>query len=380
MYVGSRTLEGGGVISQFRVGSDGVLHPLSPPTVRTGQDPHLLVADPRGHFLYAVVEDAHTALYQYRIRPDGTLAPLAPPTVPFGGTRRRLVDDFTALTFAPDGRYAYALIGNPYTVEGMNHGRAIVYRASGGGALTQVPGEDLTDLQGPWSLAFLPSGRYAYLLTGGTSDLGNSGNLHIYQVGPDGGLVPGPAQLSQTNPYSNPDTVLADPSGRYVYVSTDSFLQQYAVGAGGVLIPTFQMSGATSYPVSDGDGSLLFMLSRLPEHENTPGFSAVLETVRVDIAGHLTPRRYWMHADGSLQVDPIPRDQWERCGYALVLRPTPDGRMLYALRPGANYVKPFNYSCVYSYAVDPATGALQAAHPLVKVPDAVSMVLIPEGP
>ena len=70
-------------VSQFQIGPDGALVPLSPPTVISGSQPGPLAFDPGGHYAY-VLDEKDAAVGQYRIGADGGLSPLTPAQIPCG--------------------------------------------------------------------------------------------------------------------------------------------------------------------------------------------------------------------------------------------------------------------------------------------------------
>jgi 6-phosphogluconolactonase (cycloisomerase 2 family) len=76
-----------GAVSQYAIGADGGLTALSPTTIAAGMNPSYVVVDPSGRFVYCANEgDGSTPseISQYAIGADGTLAPLTPPTVTAG--------------------------------------------------------------------------------------------------------------------------------------------------------------------------------------------------------------------------------------------------------------------------------------------------------
>ena len=98
-------------ISRYRLGADGSLsfafdpktsdagHAASSPTLGAGSD--ALVTSPDGRFLYAGCAGDNT-VSQFRIGDDGVLSPLSPPKVPAGKFLRHLLID-------PKGRFLYAV-------------------------------------------------------------------------------------------------------------------------------------------------------------------------------------------------------------------------------------------------------------------------------
>ena len=77
---------GDGTISQFRANPNGTLTPLNPPAVKAWPRCHSLAADPSGRFLYVLsaleFSCRDCVVSQFRIGNDGGLTPLSPSTVP----------------------------------------------------------------------------------------------------------------------------------------------------------------------------------------------------------------------------------------------------------------------------------------------------------
>lgn len=79
-----------GTVSQFRASPNGALTPLTPPCVKAYLRCHSLAADPEGRFLYVLSglqwSRRKCLISQFRIGPDGRLTPLSPPRVPLAET------------------------------------------------------------------------------------------------------------------------------------------------------------------------------------------------------------------------------------------------------------------------------------------------------
>jgi 6-phosphogluconolactonase (cycloisomerase 2 family) len=217
-----------GVVSQFHIGDDGVLIPLSPPTVPVVQrpgpwysvHPGTLLMDPKGRFLY------NLAGALYAIGPDGRLAvlPPSPPDVCY--------------TVSPDGQLT-ALPKPPSTA---------LYAVSPDGRLTTqsqlLPGPATPDGGHYRAVALSPSSRFAFVLT--STSLTSVDDLVVpTRVAADGALVPLPgAQKPQTPPLSligfrsfNCTTLAVDPTGRFLVVVNHDFLDCFRIGTDGSLTP-----------------------------------------------------------------------------------------------------------------------------------------------
>ena len=165
---------GGGLLSQFSIGLGGVLTPLSPATVATGNVPQAVITDPVGQFSY-VANMADNTVSQYAIGATGALTPLSVPTVPTGNTP-------TAIAIDPKGRYVYVLNSMDNTLS--------QYDLGSGGALTEfdtLPGNggDAFNL-----IVVDPTGHFAYQSNGIV--------LSEYALGPAGVLTPVTENASST--------------------------------------------------------------------------------------------------------------------------------------------------------------------------------------
>ncbi len=90
----------------------------------------------------------------------------------------------------------------------------------------------------PTSVTVDPSGRYVYV-SSETAD-----NVSIYRIGTSGNLIGGLAPVDTGN---TPRFVIADPGGKYVYVANfgDNTFSQYAIGDSGGLAPIAPAEVAT---------------------------------------------------------------------------------------------------------------------------------------
>jgi 6-phosphogluconolactonase (cycloisomerase 2 family) len=70
-------------VSQYTVGADGSLSPMSPATVVTGTTPRFITVDPTGSYAYVANINGNT-VSQYAISTGGALVPMSSPTVATG--------------------------------------------------------------------------------------------------------------------------------------------------------------------------------------------------------------------------------------------------------------------------------------------------------
>ena len=250
---------GGGHLSQFSIGLGGVLTPLSPATVATGNVPQAVITDPVGQFSY-VANMADNTVSQYAIGATGALTPLSVPSVPTGSTP-------TAIAIDPKGRYVYVLnsMDNTLSQYGLGSGGALTplspatvvtgttpvaiavdssgqfvyvansvdgtvsqYAIGSSGALTPLSTPSVTNGSGATSIAVDPAGPFVYLAN-------NTGAMTEYSIGSGGALTE-----FDTLPGNGGDAfnlIVVDPTGHFAYQSNENLLSEYALGPAGVLTP-----------------------------------------------------------------------------------------------------------------------------------------------
>jgi 6-phosphogluconolactonase (cycloisomerase 2 family) len=119
-------------VSEFMIGTGGVLTPLNPASVAAGTEPVYLAFDPTGQYAY---EADYTldfgappgSVSQYTVGTGGQLTPMVTPSVPAG-------DGPAWIAFDPFGKFAYVTnIGN-----GTQPGTVSEYAIGTDGALTLI--------------------------------------------------------------------------------------------------------------------------------------------------------------------------------------------------------------------------------------------------
>jgi 6-phosphogluconolactonase (cycloisomerase 2 family) len=228
LYAGDNT------VSQFRIGDDGVLSPLSPPKVPAQKFPGHLLMDPKGRFLYALSNWGNT---RYVIGPDGrlTVADLMP-AVAWGKDRDHTIVASDVGAIDPTGTFLYACNGLTY-----------VYRLAPDGQVTALPAP-ISGVAGPNggrenAIALSPTGKFAFV---GVSRQNGSAFFDLMvpmRVAQDGTLapIPGQAQTPQTPSYPKGfqpfqcSTLAVDPTGRFLVVLNPGFLDCYRIGPDGSL-------------------------------------------------------------------------------------------------------------------------------------------------
>ncbi len=234
-------------ISQYTIGTDGTLTPMSRSTANAVNEPESIAIDPSDRYAY-VANEGDSTIAQYTIGTDGSLTQMSPwwvrpimnsnGTISMEGTVGRiLVDGTESVAAGPSDRYVYAAnLGNDTVSQ---------FTISPDGELTSMSPVTVAAGSEPWSVAIDPSGRFVYVANKG------DGTVSQYTIGAGGTLTPmNPATVPAG---SEPISVTVDPSGKFVYVTNegDKTVSQYTIGAGGALTPMNPATvSAGLYPLS----------------------------------------------------------------------------------------------------------------------------------
>ena len=244
-------------VSQYAIGSDGSLTPMTMPTVATGSGPAYVTVDPSGKYAYVAntgADDDDGTVSQYIIESDGSLTPMTMPTVGAGNTP-------DSITVDPSGKYAY--VANTGSEE-VDDGNVSQYIIGSDGSLTPMTMPTVAAGKGPDFVAIDPSGNYAYV-----TNL-RSNNISQYTIGVGGALTP--MTTATVVAGSVPWSIAIDPSGKYAYVANfGGGVSQYTIGVDGALSPmvtatvaagvfprwvTVDPSGKYAYVANAGDGTV----------------------------------------------------------------------------------------------------------------------------
>lgn len=244
-------------VAQFRIGNNGVLFPLSPPTVPAHPFPGSLLMDPKGRFLYnlsgtvyaightgrltvtasagndppstndaskdstvvrayfGAINSKGTCLYtsggMSRLASDGEVIALPPPTSglygPNGGNDN-------AIALSPTDNFAF--VGVSTTLSSAFFDKIVPMRVDADGTFIQIPGATQRPVAPPLprpgfqpflckALAVDPSGRFLIVV--------NPGFLDCYRIKSDGSLT----FLSMTEQRGDLTSVSFGPVGSLVY-------------------------------------------------------------------------------------------------------------------------------------------------------------------
>ena len=159
---------GPGTISQYSIGSDGSLTPMSAPTVVSGSGPNALTIDPASKYLY-VANQGDNNVGQYTIGAGGALTAMATPTIT-SGTRP------VGITIDPTGSYVY--------VANYTDGTISQYTVGTGGALTAMSPATVAAGSGVSGLTIDPTGQYLYAANRGATTVSQ------FVIGTGGALTP----------------------------------------------------------------------------------------------------------------------------------------------------------------------------------------------
>lgn len=243
------TSQSANTVSQFRVGTDGGLVPLTPATlpVPASTYPIAIATDPKGRYVYVATYNAPSSISPFAIGPDGTLTPIT--------------DSLTHLTSVPTGSIPESIVVDPtgsYVYVASQTGGIWQYAIQPNGALTQMSPASVTTGANPISIAIGATGKFAYVVnetakTISQYSIGTDGTLTTLL---DGGATP---LVTPTSGAGVPVFIAVDPMGTYAYVvssglgaAINNVVSQYSIGTNGTLSAV--VDGGSS-PVLAGTGT-----------------------------------------------------------------------------------------------------------------------------
>jgi DNA-binding beta-propeller fold protein YncE len=291
LYVANDGVGGSGegvTLSQYSVGSDGTLTPLSPATVPTGDGPTQIAVSPDGKNAYVANFQDGGSVTEYSIASDGTLSLI--------GTLTSGLEFPEGVAVSPDGSSVY--VADPQAGEIFEYNRA-----STGTLTPKSPASVPYDAGYVPDLGFTPDGKYLYVS-------GYNGDIDEYSVGTGGQLSP---LAVPTVPGADNDTaVVVSPNGQNVYVSdcSDDDVYQYSIGSDGELTPLTPATVSTDgcgLPWLTASGSSFYV----PDGGFLEGGQSIYQ-FDVSSTGALTPKSPASVTDSgasSLEAFLIPPDQ-----------------------------------------------------------------------
>lgn len=250
-------------VSPFAIGPDGTLTPITDSlthltSVPTGSIPESIVVDPTGSYVYVASQTG--AVWQYAIQPNGALTQMSPTSVAAGAHP-------ISIAIGATGKFAYVVNETANTISQYSIGTngTLTTLLDGGGAPLA------TSISGAGAPAFItvnPEGTYAYVVSSGSGAATNN-DVSQYSIGTDGTLsavVDGSSSPILVATGTNPDAMVIDPAGQYAYVANynASSISQYSIALNGTLTHTSDVStigGTAAYLATDPNGKYLYATS-----------------------------------------------------------------------------------------------------------------------
>ncbi len=353
-------------------------------TITTGADsPQSIAVDPAGKFAYVASQgcDSDGYVSMYTINPTtGALASIGPP-VPTN-------DEFTdSVTVDPSGKFAY--VASSGDVWDIDFGSVVTYAINPtSGALTSTTGGIIgTGINGTPelfnSMAFDPSGKFAYAADGGAFPAGSFGgdsSVSMYTVNSTTGAL---TSIGMIAAGFGPDSVAVDPAGKFAYVANfnSNDVSMYTIDATTGALASIGTIAAGPGPVSvavDPAGKFAYVANWTYDTEGSVSMYTIDATtgaltfigsiaagtsafsVAVDPAGKFAYVANWSGNDteGSVSmytIDATTGVLTPSGTIATELSPTsivihPSGKFAYVTNSGSNSVS--------MYSIDGATGTL----------------------
>jgi 6-phosphogluconolactonase len=332
---------GSRVVAQYRIGSTGVLSPLSPANVPTNGLLSIDIAVARNGKSAYVTDTAADNVGQYAIDPKtGVLSPMMPPTVPSGS-----LDNYIALS--PNGRDAYVTNTGDNTVSQYSIDPTT-------GALVAKSPPTVPTGPAPEGITVSPDGASVYVANAG-GGLGSTFTLSQFSVNRSTGTL-SPKSPATVVTGDAPSHVAVSPNGNNAYItnSVDDTISQYSINPrDGTLTPLTPPTVAAG-TVAPGGGFLIGMAVTSNGHsvyvangdENTIWQFNVNQRT-----GALTPKTPTNVAAGNTPVE---------------IAVTANGKNAYVTNIIDNTISEYN--------IDPSTGILSPGTPAT-----IATAVAPDG-
>jgi 6-phosphogluconolactonase (cycloisomerase 2 family) len=224
-----------------------------------GSLPRSVTVDPSGTFVYAPNLNSDN-ISVFKIDPaSGDLLSLGQMIARAGSSSFAFAAGATAVAYKPLLAYSANLYGNSVS--------AFTIDPTSGG-LTAVSGSPFPTGATPQSVTADPSGKFAYVASGGSSN-----NLAAYAINADGSL-----KALSGSPFSAgtvPHSVVVDPSGRFVYVANQNSggISAYTLNPDGSLASIAGASAGTGPASLTIDPSGRFLYAANGTSNNISAFS-----------------------------------------------------------------------------------------------------------
>jgi len=230
---------GSNSISQYLIGTNGILEPMIPASVPAGTHPSTqpwaVTVDPSGKYVY-VANWGTSDVSAYTIdRSTGNLTQIDADSGPVGIQNFHAVSRADSITVDPSGRYVYVANFANGTLDTSYNDNISQYSIGTNGFIYQLtpPTVDAGGSSGSRSIAVNPNGKHAYVAN-------ESGDISQYEIataiGAEGSLslLSAPTVSAGVSPYS----VTVDPGGNYVYVVNEGSgnLLKYSIDTDGSLM------------------------------------------------------------------------------------------------------------------------------------------------
>jgi len=283
-----------GTVFQYSIDSKGSLTPLSTVSVAAGSNPTAMISDPTGHFIY-VLNQGDTTISQYSVGTGGVLSALSPATVSLAGTL--MFSASASLSVNPRGGSLY-IVTNPDNALAPIETSIAQYAIRSDGTLSPLNPSVINFANtASGALAFDPSGAYAYLASPppvGETVVPLKGEVFQFSVAANGELT----LIASSTVVGSPSSIHVAQSGQTAYVlspcedsSCDGLIVEYAVGENGTLTPTGTTTSTPSHvaPISlltNTSDSAAYLLTNLNGVDTT---AAAVYQYTIKSAGVLVP-------------------------------------------------------------------------------------------
>jgi len=213
------------VISQFTVGSGGVLQPMNPATVPSGSGgPTSIAIDPSGKYAYVANNSSHEVV-QFTIGVGGVLS--APSSTVLLGTTA--FPGPVAIAIDPTGKHVYVVDQGSNLIEQFSIDANGGLSKIGSGSVSPGP------TSYPISIGIDPTGSNAYVVNYGS---GVQSTITQYTIATANTATPGALSLASTAAppqLQHATSIVIDHAATYAYVANGSGLYQLPIKSDGSL-------------------------------------------------------------------------------------------------------------------------------------------------